>query len=238
MPTFNRRPFLGLALESFSQQNYPAKELVVVDDGSDSVQDIFEGRQEVVYLRLASRSSIGEKRNRACAAAKGVIIAHWDDDDWYAPDRLSHQVAPLLSGEADLTGLESSFVLELPGDRFWRARADLHKRMFTGDVHGGTLVYWKRLLLDGLSYPPLSLAEDAFFLQAALRTRKRLLRLANNGIFVYVRHRSNAWRFEPGQFLDPAGWNMTQPPTAFTIERLRAYQQAAADASASGSKEK
>ena len=228
MPTFNRRAFLRLALESFSQQDYPAKELIVVDDGTDVVQDVFDGMPGVVYVRLPARSSIGEKRNRACAVARGAIIAHWDDDDWYAPYRLRHQIAPLLSGQADLTGLENSCLVDLSTGRFWRTRADLHRRMFMGDVHGGTLVYWKRLVSDGLRYPPLSLAEDAAFILAALRTGKRLLRLANDGVFVYVRHGNNAWRFQPGQFLDPGGWDMIQAPPAFPTERLTAYREAAA----------
>jgi glycosyltransferase involved in cell wall biosynthesis len=229
MPTFNRRAFLPLALESYSWQDYPAKELIVVDDGTDIVRDVVDGVPDVRYLRLDSRASIGEKRNRACAAAEGAIIAHWDDDDWYAPNRLRHQIAPLLSGQADLTGLENSCLLDLSTGCFWRTRADLHRRMFMGDVHGGTLVYWKRLVLEGLSYPPLSLAEDAAFILAALRTRKRLLRLSNDGVFVYVRHGSNAWRFQPGQFLDPDGWAVAEPPSAFSNERLTVYREAAAN---------
>jgi hypothetical protein len=52
------------------------------DDGTDTVRDVFGGVQGVRYLRLERRASIGEKRNRA--AAEGAIIAHRDDDDWYA----------------------------------------------------------------------------------------------------------------------------------------------------------
>jgi O-antigen biosynthesis protein len=227
MPTFNRRPFLELALESFSRQDYAAKELVVVDDGSDIVRDIVEGVPSVRYLHLPARTSIGEKRNRACAVAEGAIIAHWDDDDWYAPNRLRQQIVPLLSSQADLTGLENSCLLELATGRFWRTRADLHRRMFMGDVHGGTLVYWKQLFLDGLRYPPICLAEDAAFILGALRARKRLLRLPNDGMFVYVRHGNNVWQFQPGNFLDPAGWETILSPHGFSAERLSAYQNAA-----------
>jgi glycosyltransferase involved in cell wall biosynthesis len=228
MPTFNRRPFVPLALESFRRQDYPAKELIVVDDGADPVRDLVEGAAGVRYLRLPARASIGEKRNLACAAAQGAIIAHWDDDDWYAPNRLRHQIAPLLSEQADLTGLENSYLLELPEVRFWLTRAGLHARMFTGDVHGGTLVYWKRLISEGLRYPAINLAEDAALIYAALRARKRLSRLPNRGVFVYVRHGRNAWQFQPGQFLDPTGWESTCPPPGFSADRLSAYREAAA----------
>jgi len=228
MPTYNRRAFLPLALESFSRQDYPAKELIIVDDGTDIVRDLAEGVPGVRYLHLPAHVSIGEKRNRACMEAQGAVIAHWDDDDWYAPNRLRHQVGPLLSGHADMTGLENSCLLELPSARFWLTRPGLHARMFFGDVHGGTLVYWKNLFSIGLRYPPISLAEDAAFIFAALRARKRLSRLKNDGIFVYVRHGDNAWKFQPGQFLEPAGWDLIPPPPGFSAEKLSAYKEAAA----------
>lgn len=227
MPTFNRRSFVRLALRAFESQDYPERELIVVDDGNAPVGDLVEGVPKARYLRLSARSSIGEKRNRACMEARGAIIAHWDDDDWYAPSRLSRQVAPLLAGEAELTGLEMSFVLELPVGRFWRTNADLHRRMFVGDIHGGTLVYWKRLREEGLRYPPSNIAEDAALIQSAIRRGKRLIRVPNDGLFVYVRHGGNAWRFEAGHFLDPKGWETISSPRGCSPTDIAALQQAA-----------
>jgi glycosyltransferase involved in cell wall biosynthesis len=91
MPTFNRRRFLRLALKAFNSQDYPARELIVIDDGTDPVGDLVEEARMARYVRLSARASIGEKRNRACAEARGSIIAHWDDDDWYAPGRCSRE---------------------------------------------------------------------------------------------------------------------------------------------------
>jgi glycosyltransferase involved in cell wall biosynthesis len=226
MPTCNRRSFLPLALQSFARQEYPRRELVVVDDGAKAVADLLEGVELTRYERISSRLSIGEKRNRACALAQGEIIAHWDDDDWYGPQRLSQQVAPLLACEADLTGLDTSCSLELPAGRFWRLGAELHRRMFVGNVHGGTLVYWKQLFDSGLRYPDVNLAEDAGFIRAALRQGKRLVRLPNEELFVYVRHGHNAWRFEAGNFLDSGGWLLRSAPPAFDKNTLAAYRRA------------
>ena len=227
MPTFNRRRFVRLALKAFESQDYPARELIVVDDGTNPVGDLVEKMPAAHYIRLPARASIGEKRNRACDEARGMIIAHWDDDDWYAPGRLSCQIAPLLAGEAELTGLENSFMLELPAGRFWRTSQDLHRRMFVGNVHGGTLVYWKRLRDEGLRYPPSNIAEDAALIQAAVRRGKRLVRVPNDELFVYVRHGGNAWRFEAGHFLDPNGWEPISSPYGFSATDIAALQQAA-----------
>ncbi|MFP5261567.1 MAG: glycosyltransferase [Blastocatellia bacterium] len=228
MPTYNRRRFMPLALQFFLYQDYPNKELIVVDDGDDSIEDLVSNLPGAHYIHLRARVSIGAKRNQACSYAKGEIIAHWDDDDWNAPDRLRYQVAPILSGEADMTGLENAFVLELPVGQFWTTHPELHEKMFAGNVHGGTLVYRKELLNQGLRYPEVNLAEDAWLLRQAVRNGKRLLRLSNPGVFVYVRHGCNSWgEFTPGQFINPDGWERIARPPTFPASLLSQYQIAA-----------
>jgi glycosyltransferase involved in cell wall biosynthesis len=228
MPTYNRRPFLPLALRCFLDQDYPNKELIVVDDGEIRVGDLAGNLPGVRYLAPASRLSIGAKRNLACAEARGEIVAHWDDDDWYAPDRLRYQAAPIIAGEAEITGLESAFVLEAAEGAFWTIKPELHRQLFAGDVHGGTLVYRRELLSRGLRYPEVNLAEDAYLLRQAMADGARLLRLDNPGVFVYVRHGFNAWReFQPGRFLAPAGWAPAHPPLTLPAAARLAYQTAA-----------
>jgi hypothetical protein len=132
---------------------------------------------------------------------------------------------PILAGTGDLTGLENAFVLELPGGALWRTKPELHARMFVGNVHGGTLVYRRTLWNEGVRYPEVNLAEDARLLQCALRKGKRLVRLANPGIFVYVRHGQNAWReCTPGRFLNPAGWERLERPLVIPLQVLETYK--------------
>jgi glycosyltransferase involved in cell wall biosynthesis len=226
MPTFNRRSFIPLALQCFRSQTYPRRELVVIDDGTDPVADLLEGLPFVTYRRLPERLTIGAKRNLACHEAAGEFIAHWDDDDWYAPNRLELQVAPLLAGTADLTGFVNRFVLEMPRGQFWSTADRLHRRMFVGDIHGGTLLYRKSILKENIRYPETNLAEDAVLIQQAIRRAKRLTRLENRGTFVYLRHGRNAWKFEAGRFLDPTGWNPTAAPPGFSLETLDLYRAA------------
>lgn len=225
MPTYNRRSFLPQALQNFLRQDYPNRELIIVDDGADAIEDLTQNLPGVRYVRLSSRTSIGAKRNLACQHAQGEIIAHWDDDDWYSSDRLRYQVLPILAGQADLTGLENAFVMVLPTGEFWTTKPQLHAQLFVGNVHGGTLVYHKKLLEQGLRYPEINLAEDAYLLHYAVKRGKRLLRLSNPGVFVYVRHGSNAWReFAPGQFINPTGWERIEPPLTFPAAALASYK--------------
>jgi O-antigen biosynthesis protein len=226
MPTHNRRPFIHLALACFDAQVYPSRELVVVDDGTDAVGDLLEGRPGVRYARVPARMTIGAKRNMACELAQGGIIAHWDDDDWYGPRRLAEQAAPILARTCDVTGLVNTHVLEMPAARFWTLSGELHHRMFVGDVHGGTLMFRKSLLSQGVCYPHANLAEDAALIRQFTKHRKSIQRVTEPGLFVYVRHGSNTWRFEAGRFVDPKGWQPAAPPPEFTPIALESYRTA------------
>lgn len=222
MPTYSRRRFVPQAIRYFLRQDYPERELIVVDDGADAVGDLIPNDPSVRYLRLSHKHSIGAKRNLACEAAKGAIILCWDDDDWYAPHRISYQVAPLLEGKADVTGLDRGLLFCLPSRQFWTYTAHLHSRMFAQGVVGGTTAFWKRLWEQGARFPDASLAEDAAFLQALARRGARLAKLTNAGTFIYVRHDQNSWRFTPGRFLDGSSWQRVELP-AFIPEPDRAF---------------
>ena len=206
MPTRNRRVFVQQAIAYFERQDYPNRELIIVDDGNESLSDLVSSNPRMRYVSLPKPTSIGAKRNLACEMARGTIIAHWDDDDWYAPHRLRHQVAPLLAKATDITGLETSCFFDLIRWQAWVCTPALHSRLFMGDVHGGTLVYWRNVWEQMTRYPPVSLAEDALFLRNALRRGARLQKLPHANSFVYLRHDSNAWRFPLGSYLDPRGW--------------------------------
>ncbi len=104
LPTRNRRRFVGQAIAYFLHQDHPARELIVVDDGDDRIADLVPEDSRIRYLGLPTGHSVGAKRNIACEVSHGDLIAHWDDDDWQAPDRLSRQVAALRATGADVCG--------------------------------------------------------------------------------------------------------------------------------------
>lgn len=218
MPTGNRSDFALQAVRYFQRQDYPTRQLIIVDDDTQDLSNRLPHDPTIRYVRVRPGLSIGAKRNLACELAGGEIIAQWDDDDWYSPRRLSAQVAPLLAGEADITGLEAGVFFELERWAFWQCTPSLHRRLFVSDVHGGTLVFWRRLW-EGGPYPDRSLAEDALFLRQTQHRGARLRKLDNEGLYVYVRHGGNAWRLVCGQYLDPAGWQRVAEPTCLAADR-------------------
>jgi len=71
-------------------------EWIVLDDGSDPVEECFKERAADLpmlrYIREPEKQNIGKKRNRLNQEAKGEIIVWMDDDDYYPPERVSHVV--------------------------------------------------------------------------------------------------------------------------------------------------
>jgi glycosyltransferase involved in cell wall biosynthesis len=212
MPTRNRADFVLQSIAYFQRQTYANRELIVVDDGADGLEQRLPADPRIRYLRSPAGMSIGAKRNLACEHAHGALIAHWDDDDWYDPARLERQIAPLLAGEAAITGLITGTIFDLPRWEFWRCKDALHRRLFCEDVHGGTLVYRREVWERHARYPDRSLAEDALFLRQAIREGIRLRRIPGEDLFVYLRHATNSWAFECGKYLDPGGWQRAPEP--------------------------
>ena len=93
-PTYNRRRFIPSLIQCFLSQTYPKDrmEWIVLDDGSDRVEDIFSEAKDKLtnfrYLYEEEKKNIGAKRNRLNRESKGEIIVAMDDDDFYFPERV------------------------------------------------------------------------------------------------------------------------------------------------------
>jgi glycosyltransferase involved in cell wall biosynthesis len=205
MPTYGRPAFALQSVEYFLRQDYPERELLILDDGAEGLLSRLPADDRIRYVRLP-RLPIGSKRNIGCSLAAGEIVAQWDDDDWYGPQRLSAQISPLLEGRADITGIRGTVVFDLRSWQAWSCTPRLHRLMYRHDVHGGTLVFFRRCWETLARYPDRSLAEDARFLTRVKRAGGRLCPVEDERHFVYIRHGANTWSFRSGRFLDPRGW--------------------------------
>src|SRR5215469_14379178 len=117
MPTYNRREWIARSIRCFLAQDYSNRELVIIDDGTDVIRDLVPADARIKYHRSDRRLTIGAKRNQACELSSGVLIAHWDDDDWYPSWRLSCQAIALVSSDADICGTSELYYVAERGTR-------------------------------------------------------------------------------------------------------------------------
>lgn len=94
MPTYGRPDYVAESLSMFLAQDYPSKELIILNDCPGQV--LLGDFPGVRIVNTDTRwQSLGAKRNAAIELAKGEHIAVWDDDDVYLPWRLSHSMRHL-----------------------------------------------------------------------------------------------------------------------------------------------
>ena len=222
MPTRDRPEYVQQALHYFARQDYPQREMIVLYEKPEDLPGQMPDSHNIRLVKTPVNGSIGGKRNRGCELTRGELIAQWDDDDWYAPDRLSRQAAPIIAGKADISGLCNAGFDVVDSGQYWKCLPELFERMFVEGVLGGTLVYRKEIWGGAVRYPDTSLREDADFMVLAQRHGARLLKIDGDGLYVYVRHGHNSWQFAAGNFLDAGGWT-SLPRPAFLGEDLHFY---------------
>lgn len=109
--TKDRPEMLKRAIASFRSQAYANKRMYILDSGEtpsvDSLPDCYPEFGIMCHRTHPQGRTIGALRNYAneFAARDGCdFIAHADDDDYSAPQRLTEQVALLASSGADAVG--------------------------------------------------------------------------------------------------------------------------------------
>ena len=162
-PTYNRRQFIPSLIKCYESQTYPAQliEWIVIDDGEDSVKDLFENVKGVKYYRYEEKLKLGRKRNLMHEKSKGEIIVYMDDDDFYPPDRVNHAVNRLRSAPQALAA----------GSTIVYIYFDDIKKIYQFGPYGashataGTFAF-KRKLLSMTQYDDeAECAEEKFFLK-------------------------------------------------------------------------
>jgi len=126
IPTHNRFQKLKRAVESVLAQDYANIELVVVDDGSRdetwTYLNQYASHESWVIARNEVPMGACAARNRAIRLANGEFIANLDDDDFFAPNRISRLLPAFQDGAAAVTS-HDSFFSKQGSNRVWKKKA-------------------------------------------------------------------------------------------------------------------
>jgi glycosyltransferase involved in cell wall biosynthesis len=210
-PTFGREEYLAQTLRWVRAQSYPRIEWLILDDSPAPAAlfaDIADAR--IRYEHIGERLSIGEKRNRLIARAGGDYLAHFDDDDYYAPRFLETMIARLESNTADFANLSSWYLFDLRHDffGFWdlKRTTGLHYLCYADGLrlnnftpqnnaaladnylgYGFTYVY-RRRVWEATPFAAVDWGEDAQFVRSAAARFKVLSVAEQSGLVLHVLH--------------------------------------------------
>lgn len=156
MPTANRPNYVALAAAYFLDQDFKDVELIVVDDGKESVRSMIPDSRRIKYFYTDPIGTIGKKRNYACERASGEIIMHWDDDDWYGHEWISRQITALTQSGADICGLNQILFFSPLVNKFWNYANKDQERPW---LAGATMAYRKSFWQDH-PFKDIQIGED------------------------------------------------------------------------------
>jgi glycosyltransferase involved in cell wall biosynthesis len=117
--THDRRQLIPDAIAAFQAQTLIDSDLIVVDDGEDSVFDLVPSSGRYRYVQVDGKRHFCALRDVGMAFVKGRYVAVWDDDDLSHPERLAVQVAALEESGRQLCLLASSVVRQESPPEEW-----------------------------------------------------------------------------------------------------------------------
>lgn len=160
MPTANRPNFVLLAINYFLNQNYRNAELIIIDDGKESMQSLIPNHHRVKYFYTAPIGSIGKKRNYACEKSSGEVIMHWDDDDFYAQGWITRQLIAMEESKADIVGLNRIMLFSPLINKYWEYFDPDKDRPW---ISGATMAY-RKSFWENHKFNDINVGEDYDFI--------------------------------------------------------------------------
>ena len=136
-------------------------EWIVIDDGTDPVEDLIASHPRVKYFKYETKMTLGKKRNLLHEKSRGEILVYMDDDDYYPPQRVSHAVEMLVSHPEALCAGSSEIYI------YFKHIGQMKRFGPYGPNHAtaGTFAFKRKLLKNNQYNDDACLAEERAFLK-------------------------------------------------------------------------
>jgi glycosyltransferase involved in cell wall biosynthesis len=185
-PTYNRRLFIPQYLKNIYRQNYLGDfEILIADDGDEPIEDLLLKDKRIRYFKFDERKTLGFKRNFLAEQAKGQILIHFDDDDYYPPNRISHAVQALIKSDKLIAGSSQICIYNAFSNQI-----SVSGPFGSNHATAGTFAY-KREYLEKCSFDNEKLAqEEPGFTNGFAEP---MIQLDPKSTILVMQHRFNTW---------------------------------------------
>lgn len=185
--TADRKELLKRSLHSYKNQTHQNKEVVVVDNGHERVDDLLKdfNSDEVRYIRVepSPDNILGDLRNISLEKATGDFLTCWDDDDWFHPERIEIELKTLKQGYDACC---------LTGNLFHIDTEKFMDHPYRGALPNGSPSSIMHRRSSEIKYPSLRREEDTVYLDKWRDEKKyKSLDLSYSYLFVRVFHGTN-----------------------------------------------
>lgn len=228
IPTQHRTHLLPAIIDCFNQQTWWNKELLILDDtpnGKEAIEQLQKQYPNILLWHIEEICSIGSKRNQLIQKASGELIAHFDDDDYYAPTYIETLAKALIDSNAELLKLSAWFCLHEATETlgYWdTTRNNLPHTTFSGNLkpahqnqqftrqqyesfligYGFSYIFQKRIWTS-TKFKDISFGEDSQFYENLFAKDATIKHFKDSqGICLHIIHTTNTSRCFPN-FLIP-----------------------------------
>lgn len=199
---YNPKEYFDELLGSLSRQSYKNLQIVLVDDGSDTIYN--ETAQKFVsensnrLLITKENGGVASARQAGLEAATGELVIHADADDLLPENAIQLLVEKMLATDADIVvggyvvkGKDrESYINVDPDESYW----GFVEGLLSGKYHGSL---WNKLIKKSLYgcekfEVGLNYMEDKLILAKILKKGPCTISYLDEPVYVYRQHESSA----------------------------------------------
>jgi glycosyltransferase involved in cell wall biosynthesis len=199
LPCYNASAWVGKAIQSVLDQDYPGIEIIVVDDGSsdDSLAIVRTFGNKIRWLSGPNRGACAA-RNRGLGACAGDFVLFLDADDYLYGKYLLQMAKFATPGTTVVVGAhawidtEHNRLLEFQAYQGANSHRALLARYLTHPMQSAALLWERKSLLEAGGWNEgLPISQDAeLALRMFLRGGKFEIAVLNNAHAVWCEHRA------------------------------------------------
>ena len=184
--TRGRVPLLRRAIQSFKDQKYINKELVIVYENDDLytkqfLRQIMDKNIIKIEAGTSPKLTLGELRNLSIMECNGEYFCQWDDDDWSHNNRLVFQMDVIRKSQMPACVMIHWLIFDALEDQAYVS----NRRPWEGSI-----LCKKSLIAEKLRYDDAKRGEDTSIIKQ-LFSKNLIFPVVMPKLYIYVYHGGN-----------------------------------------------